>query len=130
MNTDETSSMHEEALLSEDADVLSAGTSSTNDPLLAVLQSLNKNMAAMGESLRSLKQNGEAQTSPTAKLPKNGNSHRSGMTLTQRYQMQTNSWPQTNGLKLSPVRTVQATKAILYWAKSHSLLPTQRKLLR
>ena len=50
MNSDETSSMHEEALLSEDTDVLSGGTSSTKDPLLALLQSLNKNMAAMGES--------------------------------------------------------------------------------
>ena len=62
--------MHEEALLSEDTDVLSGGTSSTNDPLLAVLQSLNKNMAVMGESLRSSKQNGEAQTSRTAESTK------------------------------------------------------------
>ena len=55
MNTEETSSMHEEVLLSEDTDVLSGGTSRTNDPLHAVLQSLIKNMALIGESLRSLK---------------------------------------------------------------------------
>ena len=70
--------MHEEALLSEDADVLSGGTSSTNDPLLAVLQSLNKNMAVMGESLRSLQQNGEAQTSPTAESGKKRKSPSTG----------------------------------------------------
>ena len=48
MNTDQTSSMHEEALLSEHIDVLSRGTSSTNDPLLrlAAQQSFNKNMAS------------------------------------------------------------------------------------
>ena len=66
MNTEETSSMTEEVLLSEDTDILSG----TNDPLLAVLQSLNKNMAVMGESLRSSKQNGEAQTSRTAESTK------------------------------------------------------------
>ena len=55
MNTEETSSMTEEVLLSEDTDVLSGGTSRINDPLLAVLQSLIKNMALIGESLRSLK---------------------------------------------------------------------------
>ena len=70
MNTVETSSMHEEALLSQDTDIFSAATSSTNDLIFAVLQSLNKNMAAMGELLRSLKQNGEAQTSPTAESAK------------------------------------------------------------
>ena len=74
MSTDETSSMHEEALLSEDT----GGTSSTNDPLLAVLQSLNKNMAVMGESLRSLKQNGEAQTPTTAESAKKRKSPSTG----------------------------------------------------
>ena len=55
--------MHEEALLSEHIDVLSRGTSSTNDPQirLAAQQSFNKNMAVMGESLRSLKQNGKSK---------------------------------------------------------------------
>ena len=63
MNTDQTSSMHEEAPLSEHIYVLSRGTSSTNDPLLrlAAQQSFNKNMAVMGVSLRSLKQNGKAK---------------------------------------------------------------------
>ena len=78
INTDETSSMHEEALLGEDTDVPSGGTSSTNDPLLAVLQSLNKNMAVMGESLRSLKQNREAQTPTMAESAKKRKSPSTG----------------------------------------------------
>ena len=55
MNTDETSSRHEEALLSEDIDVLPGETVSTNNHLLSVLQSLNKSIAVMGQSLTSLK---------------------------------------------------------------------------
>ena len=66
MNTDDASSLQEDVLLSEEPDVRSGGTSDTNYAILAVLQSLNKNMTEMGESLRSLKQKGETQTPKTA----------------------------------------------------------------
>jgi len=68
MNNDDASSMQEDALLSEESDVLPEGTSSTNNAILTVLQSLNKNMTVMGESLRSLQQKGETQT-PTMAEP-------------------------------------------------------------
>ena len=68
MNTDDASSIQEDALLSEESDALSEGTSNTNYAILAVLQSLNKNMTEMGESFRSLKQKGETQT-PTMAEP-------------------------------------------------------------
>ena len=55
MNNDDASSILKDALLSEESNVLSEGTSSTNNAILAVLQSLNKNMTVMGESLRSLR---------------------------------------------------------------------------
>ena len=64
MNTVHASSMQENALLSEKSDVLSGETSNTDYAILAVLQSPNKNMTEMGESLRSLKQKGETQTPP------------------------------------------------------------------
>ncbi|KAK2549171.1 hypothetical protein P5673_030386 [Acropora cervicornis] len=67
--------MHEEALLSEETDVLSGRTSSTQGPLFALLQTLNKNM---GESLRSLKQNEEAQTPTTVESAKNRKSPSTG----------------------------------------------------
>ena len=70
MNTDDASSFQEDALLSEDSDVPSGGPSDTNYAILAVLQSLNKNMTEMGESLRSLKQKGETQTPTTAEPAK------------------------------------------------------------
>ena len=41
LNADDASSMQEDALLSEESDVLSGGTSNTNSAILAVLQSLN-----------------------------------------------------------------------------------------
>ena len=44
--------------------------SNTNHAILAVLQSLNKNMTEMGESLRSLKQKGGTQTPRTAEPAK------------------------------------------------------------
>ena len=79
MNTDDASSIHEDALLSEESDVLSGGTSNTNYAILTVLQSLNKSMTEMGESLRSLKQKGETQTphngrtcQTKTKIPDNG----------------------------------------------------------
>ena len=70
MNTDDASSFQEDALLSEESDVPSGGPSYTNYAILAVLQSLNKNMTEMGESLRSLKQKGETQTPTTAEPAK------------------------------------------------------------
>lgn len=76
MNSDETSTIHEEALLSEDPDVLSGGNSSTNDTLLDVLQSFNMNIAVKGESLRSLKQ--QAQTPTTAESAKKRKSSSTG----------------------------------------------------
>ena len=70
MNTDDASSIQEDVLLSEESDVLSGGTSNTNYAILTVLQSLNKNMTEMGESLRSLKHKGETQTPTTAEPAK------------------------------------------------------------
>ena len=70
MNTDDASSLQEDALLSEESDVPSGGTSDTSNAILAVLQSLNKTMTEMGESLRSLKQKGETQTPTTAEPAK------------------------------------------------------------
>ena len=70
MNTDDASSFQEDALLSEESDVPSGGPSDTNYAILTVLQSLNKNMTEMGESLRSLKQKGETQTPTTAEPAK------------------------------------------------------------
>ena len=62
MNTVDASSMKDNALLSEESDVLSGETSNTDYAILAVLQSPNKNMTEMCESLRSLKQKGETKT--------------------------------------------------------------------
>ena len=70
MNTDDASSLQVDVLLSEEPDVHSGGTSDTNYAILAVLQSLNKNMTEMGESLRSLKRKGETQTPKTAEPAK------------------------------------------------------------
>ena len=70
MNTDDAFSIQEDALLSEESDVLSGGTSNTNYAILTVLQSLNKNMTEMGESLRSLKRKRETQTPTTAEPAK------------------------------------------------------------
>ena len=56
MDKNDPSSMREEALLSEESD----------KAILAILQSLNKNMTEMGASLRSLKEKGETQTPTTA----------------------------------------------------------------
>ena len=78
MNTDDASSIQEEELLSEESDVPSGGISDTNYAIFAVLQSLNKNMTEMGESLRSLKQKGKTKTPTTVepakkmKIPVNG----------------------------------------------------------
>lgn len=66
MDKNDPSSMHEEALLSEESDGFSGGSFSANDAILAALQSLNKNMTEMGASLRSLKEKGETQTPITA----------------------------------------------------------------
>ena len=57
-------------MLSEESVVLSGGTSNTNYAILTVLQSLNKNMTEMGESLRSLKRKRETQTPTTAEPAK------------------------------------------------------------
>ena len=138
MNTDDASSIHEDALLSEESDVLSGGTSNTNYAILTVLQSLNKNMTEMGESLRSLKRKRETQTPQRQNLPnENEYPRQRAMALTQKNPMQINCWMQTNALKLSAKRAtaprakpVQITKAILYSMKSRSLSPTRRKLPR
>ena len=78
------------------------GTSRSNDPLIAVLQSLNKNMAVMDESLWSLKQNGETQTPTTAESGKKRKSPSIGDDSQLRGVMWTNCWRQTNDLRLSP----------------------------
>lgn len=78
MDDNDPSSLHEEALLSEESDGLSGGTFSANDTILAVLQSLNKNMTEMGASLRSLKKEGETQTPTTAEPAKKRKSPSTG----------------------------------------------------
>ncbi|XP_068757998.1 uncharacterized protein [Montipora capricornis] len=78
MNTADASSLQEDVLLSEEPDVPSGETSATNYAILAVLQSLNKNMTEMGESLRSLKQKGETQTPKTAEPAKKRKSSSTG----------------------------------------------------
>ena len=101
MDKNHSSSMHEEASLSEESDGSSGGAFNANDAMLVALQSLNKNMTEMGISLRSLKEKGETQTPtmavPTTKqyLTQNGNPCQQGITLTQRNQMQTHFWLQT-----------------------------------
>ena len=54
------------------------GTSDTNYAILAVLQSLNKNMTEMGESLRLLKQKRETQIPTTAEPIKKRKSSSTG----------------------------------------------------
>ena len=78
MNTADASSLQEDVLLSEEPDVPSGETSAISYAILAVLQSLNKNMTEMGESLRSLKQKGETQTPKTAEPAKKRKSPSTG----------------------------------------------------
>ena len=66
MDKNDPSSMREEALLSEDSDDVSGETFGANDAILAILQSLNKNMTEMDALLRSLKEKGKTQTPTTA----------------------------------------------------------------
>ena len=68
MDKNDSSSMHEEASLSEESDGSSEGAFNANDAMLVALQSLNKNMTEMGASLRSLKEKGETQI-PTMAVP-------------------------------------------------------------
>ena len=64
-------------------------------------QTLNKNMAVMGESHRSWKQNGEAQTPITAESAKKG---KSSSTVDDSDSDADKFWLQTNDLNLSPTR--------------------------
>ena len=111
MDKESEDSTQEDNLLNVEEEDIQGGNENVNDALFALLQTMNKNMESMNESLKTLKSNGETQTPPPPKT-ENENLCQQGMTLIQenRMRMQMRFWL-AKKTKRSPAPRAMAPRA-------------------